>query len=132
MPSFPVLGYAVLSGLSVAVAAVLVLRRKVFLVAVIGQSMAPTYHDGERILAVRTRRVRPGDVVVFTMPQAGLSSIPENAGPITIKRVATAYPGGGPVVVAGDAARSVDSSVFGPVERDLIIGRVLRPRRRPA
>lgn len=115
----------------VTAAVAVVVRRRFFAVAIVGQSMAPTYHDGERILAVRTRNVGPGDVVVFTMPAAGLSALPAGSEPpITVKRVTEAPPGG-PVVVAGDAPRSVDSSIFGPVGRDLIIGRVLRPRRRP-
>jgi signal peptidase I len=115
----------------VATAAVAVARRRVFAVAVVGQSMAPTYRDGERILAVRTRNFGPGDVVVFTMPAAGLFALPAGSTPpITLKRVIEARPGA-PVVVAGDASGSVDSSIFGPVDRDLVIGRALRPRRRP-
>jgi hypothetical protein len=94
--------------------------------------MAPTYRNGERLVAVRTRRVRPGDVVVFTMPAAGRAVIPDDSSPITVKRVASVSTGGGSVVVAGDAPRSVDSSVFGPVGRDLVIGRLVRPRSRPA
>jgi signal peptidase I len=120
------------ASLAVLVAAAFVVRRRVFAVAIVGQSMTPTYRDGERVLAVRTRSVGPGDVVVFTMPTAGLSALAAGGEPpITVKRVTEASPGG-PVVVAGDAPRSVDSSIFGPVDRDLIIGRVLRPRRRPA
>lgn len=116
--------------LAVVAAVAVIVRRRVFAVAIVGQSMAPTYRDGERVLAVRTRNVGPGDVVVFTMPAAGLSALPAGSvPPITVKRVTEASLGG-PVLVAGDAPRSVDSSIFGPVGRELIIGRVLRPRRR--
>lgn len=120
------------ASLAVLAMVAVVIRRRVFAVVIVGQSMTPTYRDGERVLAVRTRSVGPGDVVVFTMPATGLSALAAGGEPpVTVKRVTEAQRGG-PVVVAGDAPRSVDSSIFGPVDRDLIIGRVLRPRRRPA
>lgn len=123
-------GLTVLIGLSLAVG--FLVRRKVFVVGVVGRSMTPTYRDGERALAIRTRRVRTGDVVVFTMPPDGRPHLAPGASPIMVKRVVAAPVNGAPIVVAGDAPRSLDSSVFGPVDRDLVIGRVIRPRRRPA
>src|SRR5690348_10456171 len=116
-------GLTVLIGL--VAAAVVFLRRKVFLVSVVGRSMAPTYREGERTLAIRTRRVREGDVVVFTMPPAGRAELAPGTSPVMVKRVAAAPASGAPIVVAGDAPRSLDSSVFGPVDPELIIGRLL-------
>ncbi|HEY1489034.1 MAG TPA: S26 family signal peptidase [Micromonosporaceae bacterium] len=107
----------------------LLVRRRVFVVAVVGRSMTPTYTDGERLLAVRGRRVSPGDVVVFTIPPAARDMAAEDAS-ISIKRVSAVSSSTGPVTVTGDAPRSLDSRVFGPLDRDLIIGRVLRPRPR--
>ena len=120
----PVAGRAlipVVGGLLV-LAAVL-LRRSVFVVAVRGSSMSPTYADGDRILAVRTRRVRVGDVVAFTLPPGAASFVTDPSAP-AVKRVVAVS--NGSVEVHGDAGRSVDSTVFGPVPLDLVIGRAIR------
>ena len=50
-----------------------------------GHSMAPAFADGERVLAVRRRHYRPGDVIVFRAPGR---SDPRLAPPYRIKRVA--------------------------------------------
>src|SRR5262249_16534091 len=58
------------SVIAAAVGWLLWLRRTWTLVTVCGQSMAPTFHDGQRLFARRTRRghpYRPGDVVVFQL-----------------------------------------------------------------
>jgi len=117
------------AGPAVAVAAVLVaLRRRVFVVRVRGLSMSPTYGDGERIVMVRSTRVRRGDVVAFRPPT-------QDDGP-AVKRVAGLAgdaPAGEPVpaghaFLVGDAGRSLDSGVYGPVALDRVIGRAVRPR----
>jgi signal peptidase I len=59
------------SGVFAAVAIVLlVLRRCLLLVTVRGPSMEPTYWDGDRVLALRWRRVRRGAVVVVMQPNS--------------------------------------------------------------
>ncbi|MBM7169860.1 S26 family signal peptidase [Streptomyces sp. G44] len=45
-----------------------VLTRRLVSVTVEGVSMAPTFQDGDRVLAVRRRRPRPGEVVVVESP----------------------------------------------------------------
>ncbi|HEY0638747.1 MAG TPA: S26 family signal peptidase [Pseudonocardiaceae bacterium] len=114
----------------VAAAALVALRRRVFVVRVRGLSMSPTYGDGERIVMVRSARVRRGDVVAFRPPAAA-----GNGGP-AVKRVAGLAgdtPAGEPVppgqvFLTGDAGRSLDSTVYGPVPLDHVIGRAVRPR----
>lgn len=72
--------------------------------------------------------MRRGDVVAFRQPT-------EDGGP-AVKRVAGLAgdtPAGEPVppdhaFLVGDAGRSLDSSVYGPVSLDQVIGRAVRPR----
>lgn len=85
-----------------------VLRR----VEVTGGSMRPTLEPGDRVLAVRARRARAGDLVVVRDPRDPRDL--RNAGRLLVKRVAAVGPHG--VEVRGDnAAASTDSRVFGPV-----------------
>lgn len=100
-----------------------VARRFVFVVAVRGESMSPTYADGDRILAVRTRRVRVGDVVAFRLPPGAASFVTDPSAP-AVKRVVAVS--NGFAEVRGDAGHSVDSAVFGPVPLELVIGRAVR------
>jgi signal peptidase I len=44
--------------------AVVLARRRLVVITVVGGSMAPTYHPGDRVLLLRTSRVRRGRVVV--------------------------------------------------------------------
>lgn len=83
-------------------------------VAVHGDSMRPTLLAGDRVVAVRIRRGRPGDVVVLADPR--------DPARLLVKRVVTAGPEGH--TVAGDnQAASTDSRTFGPVRH--LQGRVL-------
>ncbi|HET7488802.1 MAG TPA: nickel-type superoxide dismutase maturation protease [Acidimicrobiales bacterium] len=83
-------------------AAAAVLRR----VEVRGDSMLPTLAAGDRVLAVRGLRARPGDVVVVRDPR--------HPSRLLVKRVAAVGPAG--VEVVGDnGGLSTDSRVFGPV-----------------
>lgn len=111
-------------GVSLTLAGLLV-RRRLFVVAVRGTSMSPTYADGDRILAVRTTRVRVGDVVAFSLPAAAYPHVTDPSIP-AVKRVVAVS--NGSIEVRGDAGRSVDSAVFGPVPVSLVIGRAVRPR----
>lgn len=79
-----------------------VLRR----VEVEGESMLPTLSPGDRVLAVRGRRARPGALVVVRDPRAPAR--------VLVKRVAATGPDG--IAVVGDNPRaSTDSRTFGPV-----------------
>jgi nickel-type superoxide dismutase maturation protease len=86
-----------------AMAAWRLLRR----VEVEGDSMWPTLLPGDRLLVVRRRASRPGQLVVVADPR--------QPSRLLVKRVATA--GGGRLTVVGDnPARSTDSRSFGPLE----------------
>jgi len=92
-----------------------------FRVAVAGQSMEPTFRDGDWLLVRRLRRPpRPGEVVVAADPRE-----PER---LLVKRVRSVAPDG--VTIQGDhadPAESTDSRQFGPIPRSAIVGRpVLR------
>ena len=96
-------------------------------VRVDGASMLPTYADGDRLLAIRspaTRAARPGDVVVVMAPAPGRTS----GGELLVKRVARVErgPSGSRLFVVGDNAPSYDSSTFGPLPTDAVVGRVIR------
>lgn len=93
------------------------------MITVRGESMAPAYHDGDQLLLVRSRRlVRIGAVIVF-VPPPGFSDVPW-----LVKRVAglVVAPPPGRLIVRGDAVVSLDSRQFGPVDRDAVIGVVVR------
>ena len=102
---------------------VVALRRWLCVVTVSGDSMAPTYRDGDRLLVVRSRRrVRIGSVIVF-VPPAGVTDVRW-----LVKRVVGPNddPRPGQFIVRGDATVSLDSRQFGPVNRDAVIGIVVR------
>ncbi len=103
---------------------VVALRRWLCVVTVSGESMAPAYRDGDRLLVVRSRRrARIGSVIVF-VPPAGYTDVPW-----LLKRVVgpSDSPRPGRFIVRGDAAVSLDSRQFGPVSQDAVIGVVVRP-----
>jgi nickel-type superoxide dismutase maturation protease len=82
-----------------------------------GPSMLPTLRPGDRLVVAKTRKLRPGDIVVLRDPRS-LSRL-------VCKRVVTAEPGH--IVVRGDNPEaSTDSRAFGPVPTDWVIGKVLR------
>jgi len=92
-------------------------------VAVAEQSMLPALHPGDWLLAWRTTRVRPGQVV--------LAWHPERPGLLLVKRAAwREVEGDGEPVrwwLASDnpAAGAVDSARFGPVPEEKIVAVVL-------
>jgi signal peptidase I len=119
-----------------AVGAVLA-RRSLIVVEVVGGSMAPTYASGARLLAVRGRSARRGEVVVLRHRDA-----PPGATDYLVKRL-VAGPGdlvppavraavgvhvvpAGQCVVLGDDPNSVDSRVWGFVPLADLVGRVVR------
>lgn len=106
---------AALAGAAAVVAVVAGVGRRWFRrVQVHGPSMLPALGDGDRLLVRVTRRVRPGDVVVVRDP-----ATPSR---LVVKRAAELRQGA--VIVLGDnPSESRDSRSFGPVRRDLIVGR---------
>ncbi|HEX6061799.1 MAG TPA: nickel-type superoxide dismutase maturation protease [Candidatus Limnocylindria bacterium] len=87
-----------------------------FRVAVAGQSMEPTFRDGDWLLVRRLRRPpRPGEVVVATDPRE-----PKR---LLVKRVRSIAPDG--VTIEGDhadPAASTDSRQFGPIPPTAVLG----------
>lgn len=86
-------------------------------VTVTGLSMAPALEPGDRLLVLRTRRVRVGDIAVVRDPRDPSREV--------VKRI-TALGRGGAVEIRGDyAAASTDSRTYGPVPRALVVGRAI-------
>ena len=85
------------------------LARLVERVVVEGDSMRPGLLPGDRLVVVRSRRARPGDVV--TVPD------PRHPGRILVKRVAAGSRPGAVVVAGDNEVASTDSRAFGPVAR---------------
>ncbi|WP_238539855.1 S26 family signal peptidase [Corallococcus macrosporus] len=122
-------------------------RRRWVVVAVQGNSMSPTLHDGQRLVARRLGRApAPGngysrsDVVVFVLSAKQRETLEAEALPYLVKRVAAvagdpvpdwarAALGAdddsrvppGKVVVSGDNARSQDSRQLGYIDAEAII-----------
>ena len=78
--------------------------------------MCPTLMPGDRLLVVRTRRVRCGDLVAVLDPR--------QRGRTIVKRVELVE--GDAITVLGDnAGASTDSRVFGAVDRHDVRGRAV-------
>jgi nickel-type superoxide dismutase maturation protease len=95
-------------------------------VAVVEHSMEPVLWPGDWLLVRRTRRIRPGQIVLARHP--GRPTL------LIVKRAARRQDGGWWLESANPAAGAVDSSRFGVVPSGLIEGRVLLrywPLRRP-
>ncbi|MEU9588566.1 nickel-type superoxide dismutase maturation protease [Streptomyces sp. NPDC048193] len=90
---------------------------------VTGPSMVPTLHHGDLLLVHWGARIRPGDVVVLRHPfQQDL---------LVVKRAAERR-GAGWWVLGDNAFAGGDSTDYGTVPEDLVLGRVrfrYRPRR---
>jgi signal peptidase I len=110
--------------------AVLVARALLQVVGVNGDSMTPTYREGDQLLVLRRGfrgRLRVGAVVVC-LPPPGIrirAGDVDAATQLMVKRVA-ALPAG-QVYVLGDAPRhSLDSRAFGALPPELVRGVVIR------
>lgn len=87
----------------------------VCLIAVEGHSMRPALEEGDRLLVVRRRRYRPGDVVAARDPR--------DPGRVVVKRVAEVDGSGDRFVLLGDDPdASTDSRTFGSVHRNQVLG----------
>ena len=86
-------------------------------IAVAERSMEPVLRPGDWLLVRRTRRVRPGQIVVARHP--------ERPAMLIVKRAARRQDGGWWLESANPAAGAVDSARFGTVPDALIEGRVL-------
>ncbi|MEH0446318.1 MULTISPECIES: nickel-type superoxide dismutase maturation protease [unclassified Streptomyces] len=93
------------------------------LAEVTGPSMVPTLHHGDQLVVQYGARVRPGDVVVLRHPfQQDL---------LVVKRAAERREGGW-WVLGDNAFAGGDSTDYGTVPDELVLGRVrLRYRPRP-
>ena len=90
--------------------------RRISRVEVEGDSMLPTLCPGDRLVVVRRRRTRPGDLVTVADPR--------RPSRVMVKRVAEVR--SGQVVVRGDNTDgSTDSRTFGPVPAASVRGRVV-------
>jgi nickel-type superoxide dismutase maturation protease len=85
--------------------------------------MEPALRPGDWLLALRTRRIRPGQIV--------LARHPERPDMLLVKRAAGRAAGGWWLASDNPAAGAVDSARFGAVPGDLIEGRVLGRYWRP-
>jgi nickel-type superoxide dismutase maturation protease len=99
------------------------LRWPVWRVQVAERSMEPALRPGDWLLALRTRRIRPGQIV--------LARHPERPDMLLVKRAAGRVDGGWWLASDNPAAGAVDSARFGAVAGSLIEGRVLVRYRRP-
>jgi nickel-type superoxide dismutase maturation protease len=86
-------------------------------VAVVERSMEPLLQPGDWLLIRRTRRIRPGQIVLARHPARPTMLI--------VKRAARRQDGGWWLESANPAAGAVDSARFGAVPDELIEGRVL-------
>jgi nickel-type superoxide dismutase maturation protease len=85
--------------------------------------MEPALRPGDWLLALRTRRIRPGQVV--------LARHPGRPDMLLVKRAAGQVDGGWWLASDNPAAGAVDSARFGAVPGPLIEGRVLARYWRP-
>jgi nickel-type superoxide dismutase maturation protease len=86
-------------------------------VEVAERSMEPALRPGDWLLVRRTRRIRPGQIV--------LARHPGRPGLLIVKRAARRIDGGWWLASDNPGAGAVDSRRFGPVPQPLIVGRVL-------
>jgi nickel-type superoxide dismutase maturation protease len=93
------------------------MRWPLFRVAVAERSMEPSLRPGDWLLVRRSRKIRPGQVVVAQHPER-----PEM---LLVKRADRRQGEGWWLLSDNAGAATVDSRQFGPVPPELIEGRVL-------
>jgi signal peptidase I len=117
------------------------LRRRLAVMTVIGDSMAPTYRDGDRLLLRLGRRAERGAAIAFRTPPRPypggerldwlvkrVAAVSGDAVPAAVRAAVAGYDVVPPgyLVVLGDGVRSQDSRQFGFVAVDTVRGSVLR------
>lgn len=142
--------WGVVAAVAAAAVGVVVARARPFRAEVAGDSMSPAVRPGEFLVAVRTARLRRGDVVVLRHPRAGFDVVKRLVGLpgehvrtdgaavwVNERRLVEPYASGrgspgewvlGPhrYLVLGDhRSRSTNGRAFGPVPRAAIEGRVV-------
>ena len=98
------------------------MRWPLFLVAVAERSMEPALRPGDWLLVLRTRRVRPGQVVIARHPSRPTL--------LLVKRAEKLAAGGWWLISDSPNGAALDSRAFGPVPPGLVEGRVLLRYRR--
>jgi signal peptidase I len=129
---------ALIAAVLLAAESVRQLRRRWVLVKIEGASMEPALHDGDEVLAKRTRRLATGDIVVLAAPdpQLGWAERKHAKSPWWVKRITAGpgepMPGSGEPVPPGhyfllsDNPAGEDSRRHGPCPGNLIVGSVIR------
>jgi len=118
-----------LTPLAIAIALGLAARAAVHIYAIPSASMAPTLLAGDRIIVTRCLAApRRGDVVVFHAPLTGELMVKRVAGvPGEVMEAGAGrtvvVPADSYFVVGDNRQDSFDSRHWGPVSRDLIVGR---------
>lgn len=85
-------------------------------IEITGESMAPALEPGDRVVVVRAGRPRTGDIVACVDPRDPNRTM--------VKRVVAGV-GPGYTVLGDNSDASTDSRHFGPIDADLIIGRLI-------
>ncbi|MGC7094280.1 S26 family signal peptidase [Amycolatopsis lurida] len=116
-------------------AAAVVVHRKLVLVTVRGQSMEPTYREGDRVLVRRGARLVPGRVVVLASPPGTVDQgwlikrIAATAGDPVPDRLSgpagTRVPAGKLVLLGDNPEVSLDSREIGYFPADRVLGAVI-------
>jgi signal peptidase I len=137
MMAAAILGAVVVLGLLLGGTSI-TLRRRYTVITVRGQSMLPTYADGDRLLVRRTADYGRDDVIVFPMPADrqvdGMKWLIKRVTAVAGDSVpADVQPAAGPgsvprgcVVVHGDADSSLDSRQLGYIASASGLGVVVR------
>jgi signal peptidase I len=132
---------AVFVALAVLAGWVVVLRRRLLVVTVIGVSMEPTYSSGDRLLVRRSRLkgIRTGQIVVVQVSGAATGdttagrlvkravAVPGDPVPPQIPISDQVVPEDRLLVLGDNPAHSDDSRRLGYIPADALIGVVLRP-----
>lgn len=117
-------------------------RRNLILITVRGDSMAPTYRSGQRLL-VRRGGYRTGEAVVFRPPLSRVHDVEwlvkraaaVGGDPVPAdlsERTTVAVVPPGRLLVRSDAPDGLDSRQFGLIDNRDVLGVVCYPRTQPA
>lgn len=94
-------------------------------IKVSGDSLSPAIREGDFVLTSKIpfflNSLQVGDVIIFDQPVYGT----------LIKRIEQVLDGGAAFFVVGADEFSVDSRQFGPIRRDMLVGKVIWHIRKP-